>query len=183
MRRSALCMVLVLAACGGGGSGFLISGTVIGLSASGLTVTNGTDTIAIAADATMFQFPTALAETTGYVVSVVTQPSGSSCSVVNGVGTVDSIDIDNVVIDCVPTFSISGTLSGVTAAGLVLADGVDRIDIAPGSVSFAFPTPLVQGSAYSVTVTTEPVGQSCSVANGSGTVGAAAITDIAVSCD
>ena len=47
--------------------------------------------------------------------------------------------------------------------------------------SFTFATKLASGAAYNVTVKTNPSGQTCSVANGSGTIAAADITNVAVS--
>ena len=41
---------------------------------------------------------------------------------------------------------------------------------------------LTAGSAYNVTVKTSPAGQTCSVANGSGTVGSSGVTNVAVTC-
>ena len=48
--------------------------------------------------------------------------------------------------------------------------------------SFAFATKLAGGAAYNVTVKTNPSGQTCSVANGSGTIAAADVTNVAVTC-
>ena len=47
---------------------------------------------------------------------------------------------------------------------------------------FSFATKLAGGAAYNVTVKTNPSGQSCSVANGSGTIAAADVTNVAVTC-
>ena len=44
------------------------------------------------------------------------------------------------------------------------------------------PPPLAGGAAYSVTVKTNPSGQTCTVASGSGTIASANITNVAVSC-
>ena len=49
--------------------------------------------------------------------------------------------------------------------------------------SFTFATPLAGGAAYSVTVKTNPSGQTCTVSDGSGTVASANVTNVAVSCD
>ena len=48
--------------------------------------------------------------------------------------------------------------------------------------SFTFATAVASGAGYSVTVKTNPSGQSCTVSNGSGTVGSANVTSVAVSC-
>ena len=47
---------------------------------------------------------------------------------------------------------------------------------------FTFATALAQNAAYEVTVVTDPAGQICSVANGTGTVGTANVTNVAVTC-
>jgi 6-phosphogluconolactonase (cycloisomerase 2 family) len=60
----------------------------------------------------------------------------------------------------------------------------DNITIAPGSTSFTFPTTLVNGANYNVTVLTEPAApplEVCVVYNGTGTVGASP-SDISVEC-
>ena len=41
---------------------------------------------------------------------------------------------------------------------------------------------MASGAAYSVTVKTNPSGQACTVSTGSGTVGSANVTNVAVSC-
>ena len=48
--------------------------------------------------------------------------------------------------------------------------------------SFTFATPVASGAAYAVTVRTNPAGQVCTVSGGSGTVGSANVTGVAVSC-
>lgn len=85
-----------------------------------------------------------------------------------------------------PTFTVGGTISGgLSGSGLVLRNnGGDDITIAPGATSFTFPTPLPQGSVYNITVFTQPTGpvQVCTVSNGNGTVGAANVTSVSLSC-
>lgn len=48
--------------------------------------------------------------------------------------------------------------------------------------SFTFPTPLADGTPYAVTVLIQPTGQTCTVANGTGTIAGADVTDVAVTC-
>ena len=52
------------------------------------------------------------------------------------------------------------------------------------TASSAFPSPIASGAPYNVTVLTQPSGpsQSCTVANGSGTIGSADVTNVAVTC-
>jgi N-acetylneuraminic acid mutarotase len=81
-----------------------------------------------------------------------------------------------------PSYTIGGTVSGLTGTGLVLQNngGDDLVINANGS--FTFNTPLISGSPYNVAVSTQPTGQTCSVTNGTGTVNAANVTTVAVTC-
>lgn len=82
-----------------------------------------------------------------------------------------------------PTYTIGGTISGLSASGLVLADtSAGSSAITSGATSFTLPTALTSGASYSVTVQTQPTGQSCAVSNGSGTVASSNITNVSVIC-
>ena len=116
-----------------------------------------------------------------YAVTVLTQPStpAQTCTVTNGSGTA-SANVTNVAIDCVTgAFGISGTVSGLLTSGSVVLqnNGADNKPIsADGAFSF---TAQHSGTAYAVTVLTQPTtpaAQTCTVANGTGTVGSAAVS-------
>lgn len=81
-------------------------------------------------------------------------------------------------------FTISVTVNGLSGSGLVLrVNSVQSLPVsANGVVTFA--SPLPSGAAYLVTVAATPSApaQFCSVANGAGTVAAANITNVVVSC-
>jgi hypothetical protein len=82
------------------------------------------------------------------------------------------------------TFTIGGTITGLTGTGLVLVDnGNDSLTVAAGSTAFTFKTAVASGGAYAVTVGTQPSSPSetCTVANGSGTA-TANVTSVAVTC-
>jgi hypothetical protein len=80
--------------------------------------------------------------------------------------------------------SIGGAVSGLQGSGLTLSDGVDVLTVAPGATAFAFPTKLASGAAYAVAVSAQPSNpsQTCTVSNGTGTVGTADVTNVQVSC-
>jgi hypothetical protein len=83
-----------------------------------------------------------------------------------------------------PAFTVSGMVSGLAGAGLVLRDnGGDDLPVAADGV-IAFPTKIASGATYSVTVFTQPTSpaQTCAVTNGSGTMGSTDVTNVAVSC-
>ena len=81
----------------------------------------------------------------------------------------------------VVTHTIGGTVGGLTGTGLVLRNngGDDRVVTANGGFTFA--AAINAGSAYNVSVFTQPTGQNCTVQNGSGAANAN-VTNVAVAC-
>jgi len=183
--RSAIAAcLLALAACGGSSNPPLdLSGTVSGLTTSGLALTTLGVNLEVSAGATSFTFGPVLSDTVVYDVTVAIQPSGQICTVTNGTGTATTANISNVVVTCSNrTFNIGGTISGLTAPGLVLANGSDTLSVPTGASSFTMPAAVAYGSSYAVTVAAQPTGLTCDVTNGTGTVGTNAVTNIAVAC-
>jgi hypothetical protein len=80
-----------------------------------------------------------------------------------------------------PSFSIGGTVVG-TAGVLTLQNSNGTLLNVAANGSFEFETPMVSSALYKVTVAVPPRTQTCTVANGSGTVGSASITDVIVVC-
>jgi len=79
------------------------------------------------------------------------------------------------------TYTIGGSVSGLTGTGLVLRNnGSGDLSITSAG-PFTFAAPVAQGGAYAVTVHAQPVGQTCTVTNGSGTA-SADVTGVLVSC-
>ena len=83
--------------------------------------------------------------------------------------------------DVIPTYSVGGTVSGLTGSVTLQNNGGDDI-IKTTNDGFAFVTELEDGVAYAVTVSTQPTGQTCEVTNGSGTIATADVTDVDVNC-
>ena len=160
---------------------YTIGGTVSGLAGTGLVLQdNGGNNLAVSASGS-FTFSTAVASGAAYSVTVLTQPTGQSCTVASGSGTA-SANVTNVQVTCATTtYTIGGTISGLTASGLVLADGSQTVSPASGATSFAFPTTVASGSSYAVTVKTQPSGETCSVTNGSGTA-SANVSNVQITC-
>ncbi|HSQ64653.1 MAG TPA: glycine rich domain-containing protein [Polyangiaceae bacterium] len=178
---------------GGGGTdgpskpgSFTVGGTVTGLSGTGLVLQdNGGDDLTVSANGA-FTFATPLADGSAYAVTVKTQPTGpvQTCTVTSGSGKVAGAKVTNVAVACVTNeFSVGGTVSGLpTGQTLVLQDnGSDDLTLT-ASGAFAFATKVQSGQPYAVTVLTQPASGPCTVQNGSGTVGAADITSVAVVC-
>jgi hypothetical protein len=191
-------LLLLTAACGGGGGGgnsdidgpdgdtFTLSGTVSGLTGSGLVLqNNGSDDLSVGADGS-FSFSTGLSDESVYAVTVATQPTDQNCSVSNGSGTITGANVTDITITCTSlpsgSFAIGGSVSGLTGDGLVLQNngGDDLTITANGEYTFA--TPLEDGSSYTVTIATQPTGQTCNLVNQSGVLDGASVTNVQVSC-
>lgn len=163
---------------------FSLGGTITGLANSGLVLGNGADSVAVLSGASDFTLPSQVAYASSYAVSVQTQPPGLACSVSQGSGLMPAAAVSTVMVACTDQpFSIAGSIAGLgNNAGLTLTNGADTVTVAVGATSFAMPLPVVYGSTYSVAVGSSPAGLTCSVANGSGTMGAANVTAVAVTC-
>ena len=157
-----------------------VGGSVAGLNGNVVLQDNGGDTLSIAANGG-FTFPTHVARGSPYNVSVLTQPAGQSCSVSNGTGTINLTDVSNVGVSCsTNAYTVGGTVSGLSGSVVLQDNGGDNLSLSASGV-FHFPTAVAYGKAYGVTVLTQPVGQTCSVASASGTV-TANVSNVAVSC-
>jgi hypothetical protein len=164
---------------------YTIGGTVSGLpsSASVVLLDNGGDALTVSANGA-FTFKTALASGASYAVTVGTQPSGAACTVTSGSGTVGTANVTSVAVSCAANaYTIGGNVSGLAAsASVVLLDnGGDALTVSANG-AFTFKTALASGAAYAITVGTQPSGETCTVASGSGTVGTANVTGVAVTC-
>lgn len=163
---------------------YKVGGTVVGLVGTGLVLQNngGND---LSVGGSTFSFANPVPSGGNYNVTIKTQPSGQTCSISGGTGTIVAGDVTSVVVNCqADTFTIGGTVTGL-AGSVVLQNngGNDRLLTANGS--FAFSTPIPSGSTYSVTVKTQPsspVSQTCVVGSGSGTAASANVTSVVVTC-
>lgn len=162
---------------------YTVGGGITGLSAAGLVLANGSDTVSPAVSATGFTLPTAVALGGSYAVTVQTQPAGLACSVSNGSGTIAAANVTNVAVTCAAlTHTLGGTISGLASSGLALHNGSDTLTPAAGSLSFTFPTQVAEGGAYTVSVTAQPTGETCSLAGATGTMGTSDLSSVQVTC-
>ena len=191
--------ILVSCTSSGSGSGsaassaYTVGGTVSGLPTGAVLVLSNSldgDTVVVSASGA-FLFPTAQANGASYYALVETQPSGLTCAVSNGNGTVGTSDVTSIAVSCVPNatssapvYTIGGSASGLPqGASVVLTDGGngDQVTVTANG-SFTFLTSEPSGFAYDVSVQTAPAGETCTVSGSSGNVGLADVTSILVTC-
>ena len=163
---------------------YTIGGTVSGLAnLQQVTLKNGTEFLTRNANGA-FTFTTPVAFNGSYAVSVSTQPTGKTCTVANGSGSGVTANITNVTVTCSTlTYTIGGTVSGLAAHQQVtLRNNGANLTNVTANGDFTFSTPVAFGGSYAVTVGTQPTGQTCTVANGSGSGVTANITNVTVTC-
>jgi Galactose oxidase, central domain len=183
--------LIAVVACGSGKSTppsaatYTIGGTVTGLTGTGLVLQdNGGDNLTVTANATSFNFTTAITSGGSYSVTVLTQPAGQSCTVTSGSGTATA-NVTNVSIACSQAYTIGGSVLGLSGAGLVLQDnGGNNLPLGATATSYAFTfdgSIPSGGASYSITVLSDPAGQACTVANPNG-MATANVTNVDISC-
>jgi uncharacterized repeat protein (TIGR03803 family) len=164
---------------------YSVGGTLSGL-ASGANVVlhnSGGNDITLSANGS-FRFSTPLGDSVAYAVTVLTQPTGQTCTVTSGTGTVSGANVTSVQVTCATnTYMISGTASGLnTGAQVTVLNNASDPTLVKGNGAFSFATRVPYHGGYSVTVLTQPAGQTCTVTSGSGTVSGANVTSVQVTC-
>ncbi|MFO0667896.1 MAG: hypothetical protein U0174_28345 [Polyangiaceae bacterium] len=173
---------------------YSIKGTITGLGV-GASVTienNGGDSTVINSSSPgfpNFAFAQKVASGAAYDVKVKVQPTNPNqiCTVTKGSGPVTNADITDVAINCKDAYLVGGTISNLGAGKtLVLqnnaGDDITITEATAGYPNFSFPTRIVTGGAYKVTVKTQPANRDCTVTNDMGNVAAADVTNVKVSC-
>lgn len=81
--------------------------------------------------------------------------------------------------------TIGGTVSGLTSGTSVSLRNSNGDTLAiSANQSFTFPTEIAAGNTYEVTVLTQPVGETCTVGNGTGTVDSQGdnVSNVTIAC-
>ena len=160
---------------------FKVSGTVTGLSGTLELHNNGGDLLTMNADGS-FVFSTPVAFGATYAVTVHSQPVGQTCTVSSGTGTIGRGASDNVAVVCsINSFTVSGTVTGLVGTVNVRNNGGPILAINTNG-GFTFPAAVAFGSPYAVTISTQPLNQTCILTNGAGTMGAAPVTNVTIAC-
>jgi len=137
-------------------------------------ITNGTHSFAPQDDGTAF------------LVEVNAQPMtpGQVCSVSDGAGFLGGID-ESIAISCVnESFAVGGNLLGLAAGNAVTLRNDGIYEAFPASGPYVLGAAFYDQDNYDVTAfanATSP-DQTCTIANGVGTIDAADVTDVDVAC-
>jgi hypothetical protein len=174
----------VAIACTNAAVNATIGVTVTGLAGSGLVLQdNGGDSLTVPTSGS-YTFKTPV--NGAYSVTVLTQPTSPNqlCTVASGSGTATA-NVTGIAITCVNSFTIGGNVTGLVGTGLVLQDNKGDNYTVTANGAFTFKTQLPTGTAYAVTVFSQPTSpaQTCALAQGtdSGTA-TANVTSVVVNC-
>lgn len=184
---AALACAVALTACGGSDGQLMLGGQFAGVTKSGLVLTNngGSDKAITppsnGSGAGEWYFDNLIATDDRYNVEIKSKPSNvSACRIENASGRA-GYHVYTVYVTCdVNRHALSGSISNLKGE-LTLVNGSDNVKVAAGATSFKM-ADIPEDSPYGVTVLTQPAGQTCTVSNGTGIVGPAAITNVAVTC-
>ena len=115
---------------------FTVGGTVSGLSGTVVLQDNGADNLTVTANGP-FTFATALASGAAYAVTVKTNPTGQTCAVTNGSGTIGSANVTNVTVSCSNSTATTATDDFNRANGAL---GPNWIGISDGALTITSQT-------------------------------------------
>lgn len=183
---AALACTLALSACGGSDGDLAIGGYFVGVTKPGLVLqNNGGSDLAIEPTGTgegRFFFKDLVETDSDYNVTVKSIPSNASkCDAFQNKGRV-AFSINTVQIVCtIRQHELKGSVSGLTGNNLVLVNGADRVPVPAGATSFTM-AKVNEDAPYGVAILTQPDNQTCTIANGSGVMGQADVTNLAVTC-
>jgi hypothetical protein len=158
-----------------------IGGTISGLIGTVVLQNNGGDNLGRSADGA-FVFATPITFGTNYAVTVLTQPAGQTCSVTNGSGT-GNANVTNVSVSCGANGTVSGAVTGLTGAGMVLRlNGANDLTVAANATSFQFAATLATNDLYRVVIVTQPAGLTCTILRGTGFMPSTSVIDVQIDC-
>ena len=165
---------------------FKVSGKVVGLAENDRVIltNNGGDEYTALADGD-FEFSSRLPFGGVYAVEVKAQPNGKLCTVSGRSGQGVTADITNVAVICsARALSVSGLVTGLASGKqLTLYNNAGTLNVTSNG-AFTFPNSIASGGGYSVAVAIQPIGQTCTVLNGTVDSGISAdVSNVNVVCD
>jgi hypothetical protein len=161
--------ITVSATCTTNSNNFTISVVVFGLTGTLVVTDSQADTLTFTSNNTQ-TFAKSYVSGSSYTVRVKTQPAGQTCLLSsNATGTITS-NITVTATCSVSKFKISVAVTGLTGTLVVKDDKSDTLTFTTNTTK-TFATSYTSGSTYSVTVQTQPTGQTCTLSsNASGTI-------------
>ena len=133
---------------------YSISGNLIGLQGSITLQNNGAESVTLTGSGN-FSFATQVAKGFRYNITVSSQPTGQTCTVTNGSGTINNFAIDNISVNCITSYSVGGTVSGLSGEITLINNGSDALVLNTAG-DFTFSQRLLNGGNFGVAVQAQP---------------------------
>ena len=109
---------------------YSLGGSLSGLASGSVQITNGVDTLTLAANGN-FTFANSVPYNSGYNVIVSSNPPGASCAVTQGAGTMSNANVTSVVLTCLPPTAVSVMVAAIPTkpsnANVVVSNGGDSM--------------------------------------------------------
>lgn len=189
---AAFIMSIMLTACGGGGGSSTTPVTLqsIAVAPASSAIAPGQTTQMVAtgtnSDGTTNVLTSGVTWTSSNTAAATVSQTGLVTGVANGSSTITaisgSITGNTSLAVSSASFTVGGTISGLSVTGLVLSNGSSTTSPAANATTFTLPQSVAAGSGYSVQSTTQPVGLNCQVARGNGVMNVANVTTVGVTC-
>ncbi len=147
-----------------------------------VTVPNGTNVTALVATFTTTGVSVkvgAIPQVSGITPNDFTNPVAYVVTAEDG--TTATYTVTVTIAGGAGSYTIGGTVSGLTGTLVVQNNSADDLTIISNG-TFTFVTELTSGSTYTVSVKTNPVGQRCTVMNGSGKLTNTDISNVSITC-
>lgn len=142
-----------------------------------------------------FLFPTKVAKDVRYSVTLKSQPSGSLCTLGGGTGVASKnlLGNDGIRINCAAAWLVGGVVlfTGAPAQwppGVILANNPpppaipELITLQSSSGAWYFPTPILNYTQYSISVSQQPPSVQCTIPDKAVGIATGPISDIQVKC-
>ncbi len=144
---------------------YSIGGIIAGLDGT-LTLSNNGENISLTNESS-FTFSERYPGGTTYDIEIISQPEHQTCEIINGQGIISVSNITNIKIICnYNKYTLSANISNLHGT-LFLKDDKDVLSISSDGI-YTFPTPITYLYPYSVTILSEPPGQTCNLLNRKG---------------
>jgi len=163
--------ITVTATCTTNGVDYKISVAVTGLAGNLVMQDDKGDNLTFTTNNTQ-TFATSYASGSSYTVSVKTQPTGQTCTLSsNATGTITSnITVTATCTTSEVNYKISVAVTGLTGTLVMQDDKGDNLTFTTNNTQ-TFATSYASGSSYTVSVKTQPAGQTCTLSsNATGTI-------------
>ena len=172
--------ITVAVTCTSNTTNFTLGVAVTGLTGTLVVQDDKADQLSFTTNTTQ-TFAKTYASGSTYSVTIVTQPTGQTCTLTNGSGTITA----NTTVSATCTTNTANDTLSVAVTGL---SGTLSVQDSKGEgLTFTtnntqtFPTSYASGSTYSVTISSQPTGQTCTLSsNASGTI--TANTTVTATC-